>query len=123
MRLLLDAHVSGPRVGGPLAERGHDVRALDQEPELEGLEDEDVLALATEDERILVTHNVADFPETPPRVGSGRPLPRWGDPRLRNRPQRVRAHPARNRALAGAPAAARGVARLPGRRHPAVASS
>jgi predicted nuclease of predicted toxin-antitoxin system len=63
MRLLLDAHVSGPSVGGPLGDRGHDVRALDQEPEFEGLDDEEVLALATEDKRILVTHNVADFPE------------------------------------------------------------
>lgn len=63
MRFLLDAHVSGPRIGGPLRNRGHDVRALDQEPELEGLDDEDVLALASEDRRILVTHNVTDFPE------------------------------------------------------------
>lgn len=63
MRLLLDAHVSGPSVGGPLSGKGHDVRALDQEAELEGLEDEDVLALASADGRILVTHNVADFPE------------------------------------------------------------
>lgn len=63
MRLLLDAHVSGPGVGGPLRANGHDVRALDQEPELEGLDDDDVLALASEDGRILVTHNVADFPE------------------------------------------------------------
>lgn len=63
MRLLLDAHVSGPSVGGPLGDRGHDVRALDQEPELEGLDDEDVLALANEDRRIVVSHNVADFPE------------------------------------------------------------
>jgi hypothetical protein len=63
VRLLLDAHVSGPGVGGPLRANGHDVRALDQEPELEGLDDDDVLALASEDGRILVTHNVADFPE------------------------------------------------------------
>jgi len=63
MRLLLDAHVSGLRVGGPLGDMGNDVRALDQEPELEGLDDEDVLALASDDGRILVTHNVADFPE------------------------------------------------------------
>jgi hypothetical protein len=64
VRLLLDAHVSGRSVGGPLSDRGHDVRALDQEPELEGIDDEDILALAAEDERILVTHNVADFPES-----------------------------------------------------------
>lgn len=62
MRLLLDAHVSGPRVGATLRATGHDVRALDQEPALEGLDDESVLTLATEEQRILVTHNIADFP-------------------------------------------------------------
>jgi predicted nuclease of predicted toxin-antitoxin system len=63
MRLLLDAQVSGRSVGGPLRDTGHDIRALDQELEHEGLEDEDVLALATDDRRILVTHDIADFPE------------------------------------------------------------
>lgn len=62
MRLLLDAHVSGPRVGAKLKGAGHDVRALDQEPALEGLDDESVLLLAAEEQRILVTHNIADFP-------------------------------------------------------------
>ena len=62
MRLLLDAHVSGPNVGRRLEQNGHDVRALDQERALEGLDDDEVLALATSDERILITHNVADFP-------------------------------------------------------------
>lgn len=62
MRLLLDAHVSGPRVGVNLQTAGHDVRALDQEPALEGLDDESVLTLAAEEQRILVTHNIADFP-------------------------------------------------------------
>ncbi len=62
MRLLLDAYVSGPRVGRRLQANGHDVRALDQEPALEGLDDEDVLALAAKDHRILVTHNIRDFP-------------------------------------------------------------
>ena len=62
MRLLLDAHLSGPNVGRRLERNGHDVRALDQEPDLEGLDDDDVLALATSEQRILVTHNVADFP-------------------------------------------------------------
>lgn len=71
MRLLLDAHVSGPRIGGPLRDRGHDVRALDQEAELEGLDDEDVLALASEDGRIFVTHNVADFPEILRELAAG----------------------------------------------------
>jgi predicted nuclease of predicted toxin-antitoxin system len=62
VRLLLDAHVSGPRVGERLAAAGHDVRALDHEPALEGLDDEDVMALAAAEDRILVTHNVRDFP-------------------------------------------------------------
>lgn len=63
MRLLLDAHVSGPNVGRRLRDEGHDVRALDQEAALEGLEDDQVLALAAAERRILVTHNVADFPQ------------------------------------------------------------
>jgi predicted nuclease of predicted toxin-antitoxin system len=62
VRLLLDAHVSGPKVGRRLEQAGHDVRALDQEPALEGLDDDEVLALAATEQRILVTHNVADFP-------------------------------------------------------------
>jgi hypothetical protein len=62
VRLLLDAHVSGPQVGRLLTAQGHDVRALDQEPALEGLDDEAVLALGAAEGRILVTHNIADFP-------------------------------------------------------------
>ena len=38
------------------------MRALDQEPALEGLDDDEVLRLAATEQRILVTHNVADFP-------------------------------------------------------------
>jgi hypothetical protein len=63
MRLLLDAHVSGRRVGEALRVQGHDVRALDEERQLEGLPDDEVLALATAEERILVTHNIAHFPD------------------------------------------------------------
>jgi hypothetical protein len=62
MRLLLDAHVSGRHVGGALRVHGHDVRALDEERQLEGLPDDEVLALATAEQRILVTHNIAHFP-------------------------------------------------------------
>src|SRR5262249_24929131 len=49
------------RVGDPLRERGHNVRALAAEPDLEGLDDEPVLELATQDERILVTRDSRDF--------------------------------------------------------------
>ena len=62
MRFLLDAHVSGPRVGHRLTAAGHEVRALDQELALEGLDDDEVLSLASAEERILVTHNIRDFP-------------------------------------------------------------
>jgi len=62
MRLLLDAHVSGRRVGGALRVQGQDVRALDEERQLEGLPDDEVLALATAEERILITHNIAHSP-------------------------------------------------------------
>ncbi|MDP8948890.1 MAG: DUF5615 family PIN-like protein [Actinomycetota bacterium] len=61
MRLLLDAHISGRRVGRALAEFGHDVRAADEEEDLLGLEDTDLLALATSEGRILVTFDVKDF--------------------------------------------------------------
>ena len=62
MRLLLDAHVSGRNIGDRLTELGHDVRPLDREPNLEGLADDEVLELASADERVLVTFDVADFP-------------------------------------------------------------
>jgi predicted nuclease of predicted toxin-antitoxin system len=62
LRFLLDAHISGPNVGRPLREGGHDVRALDQDSALEDVQDEDVLALAAQEQRILVTQDVGDFP-------------------------------------------------------------
>jgi predicted nuclease of predicted toxin-antitoxin system len=61
VKILLDAHISGRRVGKALTERGHDVRAIDSDPELEGLSDPSVLELATAEGRILVTANVRDF--------------------------------------------------------------
>lgn len=61
MRILLDANLSPRRIGEPLRQAGHDVRALAAEPALEGLDDPDVLALAADDERILITRNSRDF--------------------------------------------------------------
>lgn len=63
MRLLLDAHLSGARIAEPLRARGHDVRAASEERELDGWPDEALLALASEEERILVTFDVKDFPD------------------------------------------------------------
>lgn len=61
MRLLLDANLSPKGIGEPLRDAGHDVRALAAEPALEGLDDPDVLALAADERRILVTRNSRDF--------------------------------------------------------------
>lgn len=61
MRLLLDAHVSARAIGSALRDRGHDVLALNEHPDLEGLDDPDVLRLAVEEGRIVVTFDVKDF--------------------------------------------------------------
>ncbi|MBO0685056.1 MAG: DUF5615 family PIN-like protein [Candidatus Dormibacteraeota bacterium] len=63
LRLLLDAHISSSAVGKRLREPGHDVFALDEHADLEGIDDPDLLELATSESRILVTHNVRDFPD------------------------------------------------------------
>ena len=63
MRLLLDAHISGRRIATALRKRGHDVRAADEERDLDGLTDEALLGLAADDGRVMVTFNVADFPD------------------------------------------------------------
>lgn len=61
MRVVLDAHVSSRHVGRRLDMVGHDVLALDQDELLGRLADEEVLRLAAEQERIVVTHNARDF--------------------------------------------------------------
>lgn len=61
LRILLDAHVSARAVAAALRSDGHDVRAIAEETELEGLDDPDVLGLAVREGRILVTHDVKDF--------------------------------------------------------------
>ena len=62
MKLFLDAHISGPRIAQTLREAGHDVRAADEERELDGLTDEELLSIAAAEERIFVTFDVKDFP-------------------------------------------------------------
>jgi nucleoside-diphosphate-sugar epimerase len=62
VRVLLDAHVSGRRIGAALREREHDVLAVDEQRDLDGASDEELIELANVEERILVTFDVADFP-------------------------------------------------------------
>ncbi len=62
MRLFLDAHISARRIAARLRERGHDVRAADEERELDGLTDEELLSIAASEERIFVTFDVKDLP-------------------------------------------------------------
>lgn len=62
MRIFLDAHISGQRVASALRAHGHDVRAADEERELDGATDEDLLALAAAENRVMVTFDVKDFP-------------------------------------------------------------
>jgi predicted nuclease of predicted toxin-antitoxin system len=61
MRVLLDAHLSGRQIGGPLRQAGHDVLALDDDLTLKQLPDADVLDLAIEQGRIVITANIRDF--------------------------------------------------------------
>lgn len=61
MRLFLDAHISARRIAAPLRDRGHDVRAADEERDLDGLEDERLLDLAASETRVMITFDVKDF--------------------------------------------------------------
>jgi Domain of unknown function (DUF5615) len=61
VRLFLDAHISARRIATPLREQGHEVRAVDEERELDGLPDERLLELAVDETRALITFDVKDF--------------------------------------------------------------
>jgi len=55
---MLDAHISGSKVGRALQRLGHEVQATEK---LERVPDVVLLEMATEERRILVTHNARDF--------------------------------------------------------------
>jgi hypothetical protein len=60
-KLLLDEMLS-PKIGTGLEDRGHDVDAVTQRPDLMALhDDEPILAAATAEGRIMVTTNIGDF--------------------------------------------------------------
>lgn len=60
MKLLLDEMLSA-LIAKQLRGRGHDVRAVDESPELRGFSDPDVFAHAQREERAIVTYNREDF--------------------------------------------------------------
>jgi len=55
---MLDAHISGSKVGSALQQLGHDVQATEK---FERIPDAMLLELATEEGRVLVTHYARDF--------------------------------------------------------------
>ena len=59
-RLLLDEMIS-PKVAQQLRRRGHDGIAVAERPDLVGMSDAELLTLATEEERIVVTLDIEDF--------------------------------------------------------------
>jgi predicted nuclease of predicted toxin-antitoxin system len=61
VRLILDANLSPKRIGSVLGRGGHDVVSLASDPALGALDDPQVLELAAEQGRILVTRNSRDF--------------------------------------------------------------
>jgi hypothetical protein len=61
VRLLLDANLSPKRIGSALNKGGHDVLSLAADPALGALDDPQVLELAAQQDRILVTRNSRDF--------------------------------------------------------------
>jgi predicted nuclease of predicted toxin-antitoxin system len=60
VRLLLDEHYS-PRVAVQLRQRGHDVVAARDRPELRGLNDAHLFTLMPAERRAIVTEDAADF--------------------------------------------------------------
>ncbi|MGH2445218.1 MAG: DUF5615 family PIN-like protein [Candidatus Limnocylindria bacterium] len=60
MRLLLDEHFS-PEIARQLRDHGHDVIAAQEQPDLRGLSDRELLSWAAGKTRAVVTEDVADF--------------------------------------------------------------
>lgn len=60
MRLLLDEHLS-PEIARQLRDRGHDVIAIGERPELKGLSDRVHFASLPDQQRVIVTRNLGDF--------------------------------------------------------------
>jgi len=63
LRLLLDADLSSRTLVRMLGERGHDVVAAGLVDGLKQLDDPILFAVAQEQRRVVITHNVHDFPD------------------------------------------------------------
>jgi Domain of unknown function (DUF5615) len=72
LKLLLDEQFP-PDIARRLRERGHDVIAVGERPDLISAEDETLLAVSTAEKRALLTNNVRDFVPIATRwAGEGR---------------------------------------------------
>jgi predicted nuclease of predicted toxin-antitoxin system len=60
MRLLLDEMLS-PAIAQELRSRGHDVLAVAGDRDREGMSDPDIMALARNEHRAVVTNNLCDY--------------------------------------------------------------
>ena len=60
MKLLLDEMLS-PAIVRALRARGHDVEAVKEHPDWEGLADQDLVVVARHEQRAIVTTNLRDF--------------------------------------------------------------
>jgi predicted nuclease of predicted toxin-antitoxin system len=60
LKLLID-EMYPPSIAEQLRDRGQDVQAVTEHPELRSLADTDIFALAQQQQRAVVTENVADF--------------------------------------------------------------
>ena len=60
LKLLLDEMLS-PAIARTLRARGYDVQAIKERPDLQGLADRDVVALARAEVRAIATCNLRDF--------------------------------------------------------------
>jgi hypothetical protein len=60
LKLLID-EMYPPAIAEQLRDRGGDVKAVTERPELRALADVDIFALAQREQRTVVTENIADF--------------------------------------------------------------
>lgn len=63
LRLLLDADMSSHSLVQVLETAGHDVLAAGLRDDLKQLDDPILFAFAQSERRIMITHNLADFPD------------------------------------------------------------